>query len=159
MRTIAVATVGLAAILSACAPQSSQDFDPQDPEVLAAIESMMAVTMQAAAGVDADGVLAIAGGGADFTLVTGDVMMTGVEPVREAFKDTYDGLLSQEQTMFESRVRLLSPDVAVLSAVGEGVYTDKAGWTSEPVGLGLTVVFVREDGRWTARHVHQSVAK
>jgi hypothetical protein len=109
--------------------------------------------------VDPVGVLAHAGGGEEFTLVTGDVMLTGLEPVREAFADTYDGLLSQEQTIHEKRVRLLSPDVAVLSAVGEGVYTDLAGWTSEPVGLGLTVVFVREGDRWTARHVHQSIAK
>jgi hypothetical protein len=43
-------------------------------------------------------------------------------------------------------------------AVGEGTYTDKAGWTSPPVGLGLTVVFVREHGVWQAQHIHQSIA-
>jgi hypothetical protein len=119
----------------------------------------MTATMEAAARVDPVGVMAGAGGGEEFTLVTGDVMLTGVEPVQEAFTDTYDGLLSQDQTMYEMRTRLLSPGVVVYSAVGEGTYTDKAGWTSEPVGLGITVVFVREDGRWTARHVHQSIAK
>jgi len=48
--------------------------------------------------------------------------------------------------------------VAVFSAVGEGTYTDLAGWTSEPVGLGLTIIFVLEDGRWVGRVVHQSIA-
>jgi hypothetical protein len=43
-------------------------------------------------------------------------------------------------------------------AVSEGTYTDKAGWTYEPVGIGITVVFVRENGQWRARHAHQSIA-
>jgi len=150
MRTIAFGAAALVALFSACAPQPSQTFDPQDPEVLAVIDSMMAGTMEAAARVDADGVLAV---------VTGNVMLTGIQTVRDAFADTYEGLLSQKQTLYEKRVRLLSPDVAVWTGVGEGVYTDKAGWTSEPVGLGLTVIFVREDGRWTARYVHQSIEK
>lgn len=159
MRTIAFGAAALVALFSACAPQPSQTFDPQDPQVLAVIDSMMAGTMEAAARVDADAVLAGAGGGDEFTLVTGNVMLTGIQTVRDAFADTYEGLLSQKQTLYEKRVRLLSPDVAVWTGVGEGVYTDKAGWTSEPVGLGLTVIFVREDGRWTARYVHQSIEK
>jgi len=159
MRSIATATLGLAALLSGCASQDAPGFDPQDPDVVAVIDSVMAATMEASSRVDADGVLALAEGGEDFTLVTGDVMLTGIETVREAFDDTYDGLLSQDQTVYETRTRLVSPDVVVMSAVGEGTYTDQAGWTSEPVGLGLTVVFVREDGRWIARHIHQSVVK
>jgi hypothetical protein len=57
----------------------------------------------------------------------------------------------------QSYARLLSPDVAVFSAVSEGTYTDLAGWTSEPVGMGITVVFVRENGRWMGTLVHQSI--
>ena len=56
-------------------------------------------------------------------------------------------------------MRILSPDVAVVMAVGEGTYTDKAGWTSEPVGIGTTIVFVREDGQWRIRHAHQSIVR
>jgi len=159
MRIVAYGAVGLLVFTAACAPQTSQSFDPEDPAILAVVDSLMAVTMEAAARVDPVAVLRGAGGGEEFTLVTGDVMLTGVETVQEAFTDTYDGLQSQTQTMYESRTRLLSSDVVVYSAVGEGVYTDIAGWTSEPVGLGITIVFVREDGRWTARHVHQSIAK
>ena len=46
----------------------------------------------------------------------------------------------------------------IVMAVSEGTYTDIAGWTSEPVGLGTTIVFVRENGQWRARHAHQSIA-
>jgi uncharacterized protein (TIGR02246 family) len=114
--------------------------------------------MDGAAHADADKVLSIAEGPGELTLVTGDMLLRGLEPIKTQFRKTYSGIQSQSQTVGEKRVRLLSPDVAVLTAVGEGTYTDKAGWTSPPVGLGLTIVFVRENGVWRARHVHQSIA-
>jgi hypothetical protein len=49
--------------------------------------------------------------------------------------------------------------VAVFTGTSEGTYTDKAGWTSDLVGLGHTIIFVREDGKWRAVHAHQSIAK
>ena len=156
MRTTVIAVAGCLAFLSGCAPQG-RDFDPNDPAALAAIESLMATAIEGAANVDAVQVLEPMGGGENFTLVTGNVILTGLETVREAFTDTYDGLLKQDQTIYETRTRLLSPDVAVVSVVGEGTYTDLAGWTSEPVGLGITIIFVREDGRWVGRYVHQSI--
>lgn len=159
MRILSVAVVSLSTILVGCAPQGPGSFDPQDPEVVAVLDSLLTVTADAAANVDPVGVLEAMGGGDEFTLLVGNVMLTGLDNVQQAFADTYDGLESQENTIYETRIRLLSPDVAVVSAVGEGTYTDKAGWTSEPVGLGFTIIFVREDGRWVGRYVHQSVQK
>jgi uncharacterized protein (TIGR02246 family) len=157
MRTTAIAVAGCLAFLSGCAPQGPGAFDPNDPVALAAIDSLMAIAIEGAANVDAVRVLEPMGGGEDFTLVTGDVILTGLQTVQEAFTDTYDGLLKQDQTIYETRTRLLTPDVAVVTVVGEGTYTDLAGWTSEPVGLGITIIFVREDGRWAGHHVHQSI--
>ena len=74
--------------------------------------------------------------------MTGDVLLSGFERIREQFRRTYSGIERQDQTVLEKRVRLLSPDVAVAMAIAEGTYTDKAGWTSEPVGIGTTIVFV-----------------
>ena len=159
MRMMPVAAVaGFVACVSACAPQSSQSFDPNDPAVIAVIDSLMNDAVQASREVDAVGVMESMGTGENFTLITGDVMLRGSEAVAAAFADTYNGLLRQTSTLEQSYTRLLTPDVAVFSAVAEGTYTDLAGWTSEPVGLGLTVVFVREDGRWVGRVVHQSIA-
>jgi uncharacterized protein (TIGR02246 family) len=147
--------LGLAGCKSAPAPAP---FNPDDPVALAVIDSMLKVTMEGAATVDADKVLAMAEGQGELTFITGDVLLTGLEPIRERFRQTYSGLQSQQNTLTERRVRLLSPDVAVALAVGEGTYTDKAGWTSAPVDIGMTIVFVREDGQWRARHAHQSIA-
>lgn len=133
-------------------------FDPNDPAVVAAIDSVIAEAMAGARQVDADRVLAMAEGG-DLTFVTGDILLIGLEQIRETFRDTYEGLQSQEQTVIEKRVRLVAPDVAILTAVSEGTYTDQAGWTSELIGMGHTIVFVREDGRWRARHAHQPIAR
>ena len=152
------AVAGVVAGLSACAPQSSQSFDPNDPAVIAVIDSLINDAVQASRQVDAVGVMESMGTGENFTLVTGDVLLRGSEVVASAFADTVEGLLRQNSTVEETHTQLLTPDVAVFSGVGEGTYTDLAGWTSEPVGLGLTIIFVREDGRWVGRVVHQSIA-
>ena len=143
--------------VAACQPAPAP-FNPDDPAVIAAIDSVVKGAMEGAAAVDADKVLAMAEGKGELTFMTGDVLLTGLEPIREQFRKTYSGLTSQHQTLIEKRVRILSPDVAVVMAVGEGTYTDQAGWTSPPVGMGTTIVFVREDGQWRARHAHQSIA-
>jgi uncharacterized protein (TIGR02246 family) len=143
--------------MAACQPAPAP-FNPDDPAIVAAIDSLVQGAMEGAAAVDADRVLAMAEGKGELTFMTGDVLLTGLAPIREQFGKTYSHLLSQKQTLIEKRVRILSPDVAVVMAVGEGTYTDKAGWTSPPVGIGTTIVFVREDGQWRARHAHQSIA-
>jgi uncharacterized protein (TIGR02246 family) len=150
-RTLILATCLLA--LPACgAPR----FNPDDPAVMAVIDSLTQTAMAGAASVDADKVLSIAAN--DLTFVTGDVLLSGLEPIKARFRTTYSGLRKQQQTVIEKRVRLLTPDVALVIAVAEGTYTDKAGWTSPPVGIGTTIVFVRENGVWRARHAHQSIA-
>jgi uncharacterized protein (TIGR02246 family) len=143
--------------LAACNP-APPPFNPDDPAVVATIDSLMASAMAGAATADADKVLSIADSVGELTFITGDVLLTGLEPIRKQFRATYSGLQGQQQSFITKRVRLLSPDVAVVMAVGEGTYTDKSGWTSEPVGIGTTIVFVREGGQWRARHVHQSIA-
>lgn len=153
MRMPVLLVIAAAAVLVAC---QSPRFDPEDPAVVATIDSIVQSMMEGAANVDADRVLAPAGD--DLTFITGEVMLSGLEPIRARFRETYAGLKSQQQKVIEKRVRLLSPDVAVLTAVSEGTYTDQAGWTSEPVGIGTTIVFVREKGQWRARHAHQSIS-
>lgn len=156
MRVSMLAAATLAVVSAACQPTA--EFDPDDPAVVAAIDSIIDQAMEGASAVDADRVLAMAEGDGELTFITGDIMLSGLDYIRETFRDTYAGLESQDQTLLEKRVRILSPDVAIVIAASEGTYTDKAGWTSEPVGMGHTIVFVREDGEWRARHAHQSIA-
>lgn len=139
--------------LAAC---GSPRFDPNDPKITATIDSLLQGAMAGAANVDADKVLSMAQ--SDLTFITGDVLLTGLDPIRAQFKKTYSNLVRQQQTVTEKRVRVLSPDVAIVLVVGEGTYTDKAGWTSPPVGIGTTIVFVRSNGQWRAVHAHQSIA-
>jgi len=136
-------------------------FNPDDPAVVAVVDSIMDAAMQGAASVDADRVMTIAEGPGEFSFITGDIMLQGDSAIRERFRTTYLGVARQDQSVTARKVRLVAPDVALFTAVGEGTYTDKAGWTSPPVGLGLTVVFVRDpaSGRWQAQHAHQSLAE
>ena len=159
MRSL-VSLLGVSVALAGCAGRAAQPaaFNPDDPTVIAAIDSLLQGSIIAARNVDADGVLRIAEGPEQFTFVTGDVMLAGLEPIRASFQHTYSSIAAQHQEVESHRVRLVAPDVAIYSGVGEGTYTDKAGWTSPPVGIGLTVVFVRKDGKWQAVHAHQSIA-
>ena len=88
--------------------------------------------------------------------LSGDVMLEGRDTAVAEFRKTYSLISSQHQDVEQSKLVRLGPDVALYTAVGEGTYTDKNGVVSDPVGLGLTVVFVREGGQWHARHAHQS---
>jgi uncharacterized protein (TIGR02246 family) len=155
MRSAYAYGVVSALLLLGCQP-TTPAFNPEDPAVIAELESRLQSTMDGAAKADAAQV--VAGAGDDATFVTSDVMLNGLDNIRAQFADTYSGLASQTHTLHEKRVRILSPDVALVMATGEGTYTDKAGWTSEPQGLGLTIVFVRQNGAWRAVHAHQSVA-
>ena len=154
MRSTPALAIAAAILLVGC--QATPTFNPEDPAVVTAIQSRLQAAMDGAAKADAEQVVSVFGD--DATFVTGDVMLGGLGDIRAQFADTYSGLASQKHAVLKKRVRILSPDVALVTATGEGTYTDKAGWTSEPVGLAVTIVFTRQNGVWRAVHAHQSIA-
>jgi uncharacterized protein (TIGR02246 family) len=153
---LAVAALALSTL--ACQPKPVA-FDPEDPAIVAQIDAALREAMAGAAAVDAEKALSVTTKDKDFSFVTGDLMLVGYDDILPRFQETYSALEKQHTELITSRIRVLSPDVAVLAAVGEGTYTDKAGFTSEPVGLGATIIFVRKNGEWRAVHFHQSVAR
>ena len=149
-----------AAILIAAACQSQPvAVNPNDPATVATVEAMLDKLVAAAAATDAEGVLSVTTSDDTFTFITADRMLTGYEQALAAFRTTYALLQGQTHQIIEKRTRVLSPDVVLVSAVLEGTYTDKAGFTSPPVGLGSTAVFVRRGGEWRVIHYHQSVSE
>jgi uncharacterized protein (TIGR02246 family) len=154
MRSPLVSGIVAALLFAGC--QRTPAFNPEDPAVTAEISSSLQAAMDGAAKADVEQVVAALSD--DATFVTGDVMLSGLANIRARFADTYSGLASQHHTVRQKQVRMVAPDVALLTVTGEGTYTDKAGWTSEPVGLALTLVYVRQNGAWRAVHAHQSIA-
>lgn len=158
MMRIRGALLTCALILGGCqSPESGgiptgAEADAMVAEIEAVIETITA----GAARVDAQAVLSPAAGQDSLTLIVGDVLLRGYDTILEDFQETYEGLESQEHTPVDRQIRLLGPDVAVALLTAVGTYTDDAGWTSPPVGLGITLVLVRENGRWRLTHAHQS---
>jgi len=130
-----------------------------DSEIVATVQAILDRTAAAADAADAEGVLSASTKDDTFTFITDDVMLTGYDEALAAFRTTYALLQKQSSQIIEKRIRVLSPDVVLVSAISEGTYTDKAGFTSPPVGLGSTAVFVRRNGDWRVIHFHQSVAE
>jgi uncharacterized protein (TIGR02246 family) len=145
-------------LASACRPQPIA-VNPDDPEIVRAVEAILEQAVAAAAATDAEGVLSATTRDDTFTFITGDRMLKGYDESLAAFRNTYALLQGQTNQIVEKRTRVLAPDVVLVSAVSEGTYTDKAGFTSPPVGLGSTAVFVRRGADWRVIHFHQSVAK
>jgi len=161
-RIVQAVTLCGAIVLGACSGSSSPSaatVNPQDPAITAAIDSILGVLQDGAAHVDADKVLSPAAQDSSLTLVVGNVILTGFDKIHAGFKATYAGLEKQDQTVIEKRIRVLTPDVAIADVLSEGTYTDKAGWTSDPVDITTTLVFVRENGQWRIRHGHQSITR
>ena len=155
MRSLILATIVIAA---ACRSQSVT-VNPDDPEIVATVEAILDKAVAAANAADAEGVLSASTKDDTFTFITDDTMLTGYDEALAAFRTTYALLQGQAHQIIERHTRVLSPDVVLVSAVSEGTYTDKAGFTSPPVGLGSTAVFVRRNGEWRVIHFHQSVAE
>ena len=154
----------LAAIVMAAACRSQQvsqpvAVNPNDPEIVASVEAILDKVAAAADAADAEEVLSASTKDNTFTFITDDTMLTGYDEALSAFRTTYTLLQVQTHQNIQKRTRVLSPDVVLVSAVSEGTYTDKAGFTSPTIGLGSTAVFVRRDGDWRVIHFHQSVAE
>ena len=126
---------------------------------MATVEAILDKAVAAAGAIDAEGVLSASTRDDTFTFITGDRMLKGYDETLAAFRQTYALLQGQTNQVIERRARVLSPDVVLVSAVSEGTYTDKAGFTFPPVGLGSTAVFVRRGAEWRVIHYHQSVVK
>lgn len=154
----AIVVCSLAATAGCQGSTGSGSLSPSDVEAITAtIDAILDSTLAGAARVDAEAVLRPAVGVDSLTMLIGDVILGGYEPILERFRETYAGLERQDHTLLEKHVRVLTPDVVLVEGVGEGTYTDLAGWTSDPVGIGLTLVYVRQNGRWRVTHAHQSI--
>jgi uncharacterized protein (TIGR02246 family) len=159
-RILPALTLCSAIVLGGCGGTSATaKVDPSDPTITATVDSLLGVALDGAARADADRALQVVADSGEVTLLVGNVMFTDLDKIRSGFRETYAGLERQDQTLLEKRIRVISPDVAIATIIGEGTYTDKAGWTSEPVDIATTLVFVKENAGWRVRHAQQSITR
>ena len=150
----------VAALVTAAACRSQPAaVNSSDSEIVATVEAILDKAVDAAEAIDAEGVLSASTRDDTFTFITGDRMFKGYDETLAAFRETYALLQGQTNHTIEKRTRVLSPDIVLVSEVSEGTYTDKAGFTFPPVGIGSTAVFVRRGAEWRVIHYHQSVVK
>ena len=162
---IALPVLVAALVLTSCkapapAPAAAPPaFNPEDPAVTAVLDSMVSLARAGADAVNAEETLRPLNAEENLTFMTGDVLLAGKDEILKAFRDTYARIKAQRHVPVARRVRLLTPDVAVYTAVAKGAYQDLSGKISDPVGLGTTAIFIKRDGAWHLVHFHQSVAR
>jgi len=74
--SVTLKSTSLVILTAACQPQAPS-FNPDDPAILAAIDSAMTVAMAGSAAGNAEQALSITTRDSTFSFITGDVMLTG----------------------------------------------------------------------------------
>src|SRR5262245_7418334 len=146
---IALPVLASALFLTACnasapAPAAAPPaFNAEDPAVIAVLDSMVSLARAGADAVNADETMRPRSAEDNLTFMTGDVLLAGKEEILKAFRDTYAQIKAQRHVPVARRVRLLTPDIALYTAVGKGAFQDLSGEISKPVGLGTTAIFIK----------------
>ena len=153
---LSLALLAMSACASPAPVATTATFDPQDPAVTAALDSIVALSRDGANNADADAAMAPLNVDDQLTYMGADLILTGKERIRGAFRDTYAQVRRQAYAPIGRQVRLIAPDIVIYSGIGKGSYQDKDGKVSDPVYIGMSGVFVRRDGVWRLVHIQQS---
>jgi ketosteroid isomerase-like protein len=128
-----LAVLAALVLAAACRPQPVA-VNPNDPEIVAAVGAILDKAVAAAAAIDAEGVLSASTRDDTFTFITADRMLKGYDEALAAFRKTYALLQGQTHQIIERRIRVLSPDVVLVSAVSEAPTPTRPGSRSRPWG-------------------------
>jgi ketosteroid isomerase-like protein len=154
-----LAVVLASTLLAGASPDGRE---PLTPAQRAAIEKAVTEThdqiLQAARALKADANLEFMLDTDRGALVSGGRIFLTRAEATDAFRGAYAGLKSQEITIVQRHVNVLSPTIALLVAEVQGVATTLDDRTLSGRSA-QTVVFVLADGRWKVVHAHQSALR
>ena len=105
--------------------------------------------------VDVDRVFAKCSDAHDAGFIDNGVFYPSLDSLLAAFRTGFSRLRRQEIEVSETRVSVLAPNVAVLTAHGYGTATQTDDQTFESP-FAWTFVFVKEGDNWRIVHSHQS---
>ena len=83
-------------------------------------------------------------------------LYTSLDPFRSFYTGIYATLQSDEIRLSESKIIVLSPATAIITASGTFSNVDKAGKVSPRIPLSLTLLWVREPAGWKILHIQES---
>jgi uncharacterized protein (TIGR02246 family) len=150
---------GVPVLLGALLSGAAGGGPPVTPDEAKAIEdAVLAVSAQmtlAGEAADADRLFSFMLDTAKGSVIQNGVLMATRQEALERVRSNLRGISRVQYRWKRQYVKVLSPEVAVLTAVGESTATTAAGDTFG-APFAQTVVFVREAGGWKAIHAHQS---
>jgi ketosteroid isomerase-like protein len=142
--------------VAACQPATTgQLTDQQKAEITAAVTTADAKYWDAWRAADWDRGISYYLDSPDFVWAAGGTVYYGLDALKET-KPRFGDVASQTFTFRDSRVIVMSPDVASVIAIGTWAQTDTAGVTGAAREFAWTGVWMLRDGAWKMHLVHMS---
>jgi ketosteroid isomerase-like protein len=140
---------------AACQPAAATLSDERKAEIIDEVSAQDAAYWDAWRAADWDRGMAFYLDSPDFVWAAGGAMTFGLDALEE-LEPRFANVASQMYAFADSRVVVMAPDAAVVTAVGAWSQTDSAGVTTPQRDFAWTALWVLHDGEWKMQLVHMS---
>jgi hypothetical protein len=140
---------------AACQPATTELTDELKAEIAADVSALNAEYWEAWRAADWDRGMSFYLDSPDFVWAAGGAVYFGLDALEET-RPRFATVASQMFTFRDSRVVVMTPTAAVVTAVGEWAQTDTTGVTSIPRDFVWTGVWVLRNDAWKMQLVHMS---
>jgi uncharacterized protein (TIGR02246 family) len=141
--------------LVACQPRAADLTEQRKAEIAAEVNALNAEYWEAWRAADWDRGMAYYVDSPDFVWAAGGVVHFGLNVLEEA-RPGFANVASQMFAFRDSRIIVMAPDAASVTATGTWAQTDSAGVTGPARDFAWTAVWVLRDGGWKIQLVHMS---
>ena len=149
---LAVVTLALASYAGAGPKLSDTERAKIESEIKAGVQAIVA----AVNALDADKAFAHFSSSPDFREATNGSLTSSHEALLAKYREAYAKLRSQDRRVADEHITVLSPDLAMYTAGGTFLLTDKSGKSTPPIPIAWTFLWRREGTQWKVVNAHQS---
>jgi ketosteroid isomerase-like protein len=147
--------VPLMLVVVACQPGTTKLTEKQKAEIAAKVYTVNAEFWDAWRAADWNRGMAYYLDSPDFVWAAGGAAYFG-STVLEKYKPGFANVASQTFTFRDSRIIVMAPDAASVTAIGTWAQTDTAGVTGPARAFAWTGIWILRDGKWKIHLAHLS---
>ena len=150
-----VLLLGMLAATAGCQPAMTDLTDERRAEIVDEVSARDAAYWDAWRAADWDRGMEFYVDAPDFVWAAGGAVTFGLDAL-EALRPRFASVASQMYAFADSRVIVMAPNMASVTAMGAWSQTDTAGVTTPQRDFAWTAIWVLRDGEWKMQLVHMS---